>query len=372
MPTTLHQFDARSKFNEMFYALPGDFTRSVGEAVDPRRVVEEPGWSPYCLDPTNNAITFVRLPPEIDLSEAPFYFVTQYREANAIIDMPFDEALALAATLPIPEVALIFSIGRCGTTLVSHALNGSPEVVSLSEPESFAQKAALSALDPSVDRNALIGALCRFHFAARQNRNGRLLAIKFRSQTLFVAEDIYRALPRARYVFMYRDAVSWSESFVQFGRAIGVTFPIDKPTRDFTWGMLSADRPLSDLAKYTDTAAELTEAGAILPAAWSLHLEEYRRLLHLGVPFLALRYNELVSNRKTELERLFTHCGIATGAVDKALDAFDEDSQKGTVLERKDDPARFGPVAIELSRATLAKDPLSADPDLRLPDIYSA
>jgi hypothetical protein len=370
MPTTLHQIDARSKFNDMFFALPGDFTRSGGVEVDARRVIDEPGWSPYCLDPENNTLTFVRIPAETDLAKAAFYFLTQYREANAVIDMPFDEAMALAETLPSPEIALIFSIGRCGTTLASHALNGSPEVVSLSEPEVFAHR-AFRALPASADRRRLVGALCRLLFAARSNRDARLLAIKFRSQALFIGEDIYRALPRAKYVFMYRDAVTWSESFVQFVLAVGATVPFKQEMLGFAWGMISADQPISVLANYADIDGELTEPAALTGAAWSVHLAEYHRLLHLGAPFLALRYNELVANRKTELERLFTHCGIATDAVDRALDAFDEDSQKGTIIERKDGPARFDPAAIELLRKTLSVDPLSADPDARLPDIYT-
>ena len=102
-----------------------------------------------------------------------------------------------------------------------------------------------------------------------------------------------------------------------------------------------------------------------------MQLAEYRQLLHRGVPFFALRYNELVANRRTELERLFTHLNLGTGAVDRALDAFDEDSQKGTAIERKGDPARFDADARALLRSTLARDPLSADPDLRLPDAVS-
>lgn len=370
MPTTLHQIEARSKFNEMFYALPGDFTRSGGVPVDASRVVDEPGWSPYCLDVEHRSLTFVRLPAAIDLAEAPFYYVTQYREANAVIDMPFDEAVALASSLPMPDVALIFSIGRCGTTLVSHALNGSPEVVSISEPETFFHR-ALQAMPAGSERNGLIDALCRLHFAVRKNKDARLLAIKFRSQALFAGEQIYRALLRASYVFMYRDAVGWTESLMQFATAVGATFPLSTQSRDLTWMLVSADQPLSVLAKYTDIDVEFTEGAALIPAGWSIQLTEYRKLLHLGVPFLALRYNELVANRKTELERLFAHCGIAAGAVDKALDAFDEDSQKGTIIERKEERTHLDAAGVALLRRTLSCDPLSADPDLRLPDIYT-
>jgi hypothetical protein len=370
MPTTLHQIETRSKFNEMYYALSGDFARGVGEVVDPRQVVDESGWSPYCLDATAGSVTFVRLPASTDLSVASFYYVTQFREANAVIDMPFADLFALAATLPLPQIALIFSIGRCGTTLASHAFNGAPEVVSLSEPECF-NHLALRALSPEIDRRKLIDALMRFLFAGRTRRDATVLAVKFRSQALYNGEDFWRALPKAKYVFMYRDAVSWSESLTQFARALGTPFPLDRASRDFGWGLVSADQPLDLLARFADIDQDYTEASQLMPAGWSLMIEEYWRLLHLGVPFLALRYNELVANRKTELERVFNHCGIDLAAVDRALDAFDEDSQKGTIIERKSDPSRFDDAAIALLRKTLAKNPLTSDPDLRLPDIYT-
>ncbi|MEO7222212.1 MAG: hypothetical protein ABIY37_07040 [Devosia sp.] len=370
MPTTLHQIDSRSKFNEMYYALPGDFTRASGVPVDARRVIDEPGWSPYCLDPENDALTFVRLPPEIDLSGASFYYVTQYREANAVIDMPFDEAIALAATLPNPEIALIFSIGRCGTTLVNHALNRSAEVVSLSEPEVFAH-GAFRALPATVDRLALIDAVCRLLFAARSDRDARLLAIKFRSQALFIGEDIFRALPRAKYVFMYRDAVTWSESMLQFVLDVGIPLPMNRQNRDFSWMMISADTPIAELGRYIDLDQDLTEADVGIPPGWSVQSEQYRKLLDAGVPFLALRYNELVRNREAELTRLFTHCGVPLDSVAKALSAFDEDSQKGTLIERKGEKRRFDAAGIANIRSTLAKNPAFADPDLILPDFYS-
>lgn len=370
MGAVLHAVVSRHKAVEQYYAEPGDFGRGSSEPVDGRRVVDEPGWAPYCVDADRRELVFAHTPPEVDLAAAPFHHVAQYRNADALITMPLDEAAALAETLPLPEVALIFSIGRCGTTLISHALNGSPDVESLSEPGVIDHR-PLRALVGSLDVPALIGGLCRLLFAARQRRGAKMLAIKFRSQGLFIADLFRTALPAARHVFMYRDAIGWGESFYQFLIDIGVPMPISEADRDRHWMMISADAPHEELARYCDLAARPVVTEAVLAAGWPYHLEAYMRLLEDGMPFLAVRYNELVRDRDGELRRIFDHCGISHDGIAEALTAFDEDSQKGTTIARKGEKPRFDEAARSRYLAALAKHPGFADSDLILPDIYS-
>jgi hypothetical protein len=134
--------------------------------------------------------------------------------------------------------------------------------------------------------------------------------------------------------------------------------------------MNSADTPIAALARYSDPDEHPIVTEAVLAAGWPHHLEEYSRLLEGGMPFLALRYNELVRNRDGELRRLFSHCGISHSGIARALTAFDEDSQKGTAIARKGEKPRFDDAGRARYRAALAKNPPFADPDLILPDMY--
>jgi hypothetical protein len=135
--------------------------------------------------------------------------------------------------------------------------------------------------------------------------------------------------------------------------------------------MTSADRPLNELGRYVDLGEVPIAAEKLLAPGWTIHLDEYTRLLAAGVPFLALRYNELNRDREAELTRLFQHCGLPSDGVMRALTAFDEDSQKGTSIARKGDKRKFDAAGIETYRKILARNPSFADPNLILPDIYS-
>jgi hypothetical protein len=367
MTATLYPVVSRLKQFESAFATPTDFGRGPGKAVPARQLLDEPGWAPYCLDAERREVVFVRLAATIDLSEVPFYFVTQYREAQQLAVVSFETALEIAAGLPDPQLVQVFSIGRCGSTLVSHALNGPANVVSLSEPGVFEHR-PLRALAAAEDISGLIRDLFRLTFAARSRRGADTLAVKHKSQALFVSELLCNAVPASRNVFLYRDAVSWGNSFMQFLASMNVPMPTDLAGRDFHWMMVSADKPVSELARFIDIERPPVDIGAILAPGWTIHLEEYERLRRAGLAFHTLRYNELVADRVGELTRLFDYCNLRHDGIARALSAFDEDSQKGTQIARRADPVRMSADETATFRATLAKAPRFADPDLILAD----
>jgi Sulfotransferase domain len=375
MPTTRATFyaiEGIAKQMEVAYAERSDFLLGVPEAADSRRIVDEPGWSPYCIDADRRELLFVRLPPDLDLSRVPFWEIAQLNEGQALMAVPLDDALLLAASLPDPEtIVLIFSIGRCGTTLMSHALNGSPRTFSVSEPGVFNHR-PLRQLTVTGNMSELIRALMRLCHATRPRKNETALAVKLRSQAIFTAGLFWRALPQARHIFMYRDAISWGNSFLQFLIDVGVPMPPDAGGRAFHWMMTSADRPLSDLARFIDLDERPIGVEATLAPSWVVHLEEYRWLLAAGMPFLALRYNEFVKDREASLARVFDYCGLSLEGVDAALDAFAEDSQKGTSIERKADKTQLTPAQEASYRKILAIAPTLADADIILPDATTA
>jgi hypothetical protein len=369
MPATLYPITARFKIFEQFFAMPGDFTRGPAESAPARRLLDEPGWTVYCIDPDAREIVFVRTPETCHLPGSAFYMISQYREANAVIALPFAEAHELAASLPDPKLILVFGMGRAGTTLMNHALNGAESVVSLSEPGAFEHR-PLRALAEKQDISELLRDLTRLSFAPHGAAGVDTLAIKFRSQALFISEHFWRALPEAHLIFMYRDAIGWGNSFLQFTADVGIKLPMDEQGRAKHWMMISGDMPLAVLGRYVDLDELPANSARMFAPAWTIHMAEYMRLYRLGLPFLALRYNEFAGNSRAELERLFAFCGLPISGVEGALKAFDEDSQKGTPIARKADKLKFTPDELVTFRETLAREPALADPDLILKDIY--
>ena len=59
-----------------------DFDFKEGENIDPLTIVQNPNITLYCIDPQNQRAIFVETPSDIDLSQAPFYYLAQYEHAQ--------------------------------------------------------------------------------------------------------------------------------------------------------------------------------------------------------------------------------------------------------------------------------------------------
>ena len=131
MPALLHDVIARNP--PIGWANLADFQLGPAFAASPRVITQQPGWSLYGLDRAADCAVFVDLPPGTDLAQSPFSYATQHRLARRVLTMPLAD-LEREAELapPLPRMVLIFSIGRCGSTLMSHALNTVPGVWCLS------------------------------------------------------------------------------------------------------------------------------------------------------------------------------------------------------------------------------------------------
>ena len=132
-----------------------NFRYQEGEDVDAGIIIRNPSLSLYCLDDSKKRAIFVETPPDIDLSEAPFYYQAQFQHALRLIAVPYEDLhrLAREAGDPFEKLVLIYSVGRCGSTLLSRVFNQVHEVVSLSEPDVFTQIVGLRNPDGSRDRD---------------------------------------------------------------------------------------------------------------------------------------------------------------------------------------------------------------------------
>ena len=168
-----------------------DFVLETGRPVDRSRMLD-PDVSPYCFDFDARKLFCVSTP---DIAGATFFYQAQRQGARSVIKVPFD-------TLPEAPLSptLIFSIGRCGSTLLHKAFEAAG-VRTVSEPDYFTQAALHKPHDPAL--RSVIG------------RATQLLpysVIKLRAECNNAALLIAGGFRAPRVIFVLRDPVDWAAS----------------------------------------------------------------------------------------------------------------------------------------------------------------
>ncbi len=211
-----------NRTGEFAPATPEDF--GLGPPIDidyfPRRRA-----TAYCLATGRRELLFVGTYNGRALLEAPFLCAAQAAAARHVIRVPWDR---LANLYPAPDAqavppTLIFSIGGCGSTLLSF-LCGAHGAVSASEPEVFSQMAlftrrpnarkAGAAKPPEAARFA--PALLHATLRSVQDYAGQEeVAVKLRTAANRGAALIAGAFPRGNFVFVFREIQGWARSHVE-------------------------------------------------------------------------------------------------------------------------------------------------------------
>jgi hypothetical protein len=300
-----------------FQLLEDDASEDACTAVAERRIV-----TPYCLDHDNRRMIFAETPPEINLSTAPFYYQAQYEAATRLIAIPYDRLHEMAIKLSgrFEEMVLIYSVGRCGSTLMSKMWSRLDDTYSLSEPDIFTAINYLHGEGRLTDGEAirLLGSAVRL--VNRPPVPRKRLAIKFRAQSIGIAELMYRQYPAANFVFMYRNAIDCIDSYVRVFGAVPLPEHVHRRAFPYAKSHPEKYRPLDRLGQPL--------------LVWLVCAHNYLRLRERGLPFVALKYEELIQKPHDSATRLFAHCGVSDTLAEQACAAMTEDAQAGTQLAR--------------------------------------
>jgi hypothetical protein len=168
-----------------------DFVLDPGCSVDRARMFDR-DVSPYCFDFNDRKLFCVSTP---DIAGATFFYQAQRQTAQSVIKVPFD-ALPEAPTSP----TLIFSIGRCGSTLLHKAFEAAG-AHTVSEPDYLRQAVIQRPRDQGL--KDVVG------------RATRLLpysVIKLHAECNNAPLLIAGAFREPRVMFVLRDPVDWAES----------------------------------------------------------------------------------------------------------------------------------------------------------------
>ncbi|MEO9516764.1 MAG: hypothetical protein ABJH45_00260 [Paracoccaceae bacterium] len=338
MDAKIHHILSRNKDIAVGHALIDDFDLAPGVVCDAAIVVQSPNWSLYSLDFTNGVAVFVELPSSLDLGQATFVYQAQFEHAVRVLTVPFVQIIALAETLAGPHnLTFLLSTGRCGSTLASRILANIPEVWSVSEPDVFTLLAFhRSELPPDLMQDLLI-ACARLLFRPPHGQDIRSFVIKPRSEAVMISDHLQKALPDARYVFLYRDVGAYANSMHRFVQRI---FQVEEPQLDDTyfelrWRISSVGSPVEDMSSWFPKGYGGLEHDDFLALAWTFRMKAAQKLIATGKRITSIHYDDLVMKKRVETTRLLNACGMNADWIETALLGFEMDAHTGTIGENK-------------------------------------
>jgi hypothetical protein len=362
----IRQFNIESKHRRDvgFVASLNDLTVSGGDEVAASAIVDNTAVSLYCFDDVNRQAVFVELPQQIDLTQEPFVYQSQYEYTQRLFTVPFQLFNQLAKELPaVRQPIFIHITGRSGSTLLNHAFNASGLVKSLAEPDVVSQFASLrhqSDLVQEGELQELADSTMRFLFKDHHAACIQSHAVKFRNQGTLVMDVFQAAFPQGKNLFLYRDVFGFVASFQRILRQVGL--PESKSFlawRDEFQSYLAGD--LSHLSRYVGGEQVTLIIAEQLTLWWTAVIEWYLAQHNQGVPALAVSYADLVATPEETLATIFRYCGLPTNRVGQGLQAYARDSQEGTRMAREN-PLEVNSQGLTLEEETAVQEILSKHP----------
>jgi hypothetical protein len=366
MPAYELTIEAKVKPNPFDIVSADDFKVQPGRSIDPRIVLEQPTVSLYCLDHANRQALFVDVAPEVDVLQAPFYFIAQYDAAQRLIAVPYATLHELAGEVQLDpqRIILLYSTGRCGSTLLSHILNQTPTVVSFSEPDIFTQLVTLRTAGQSNDAEiaALLYDSLMIMSAHAQHHGYKYWAFKFRSYVLSVSDLLYQAVPAAKLLFLYRNALRWAHSFSRAFGATDAALEARMEQSGFRYVIPSVDAHLRTQSRPISWVEYVAHM-------WVSTMQDSRALQQQGAPLACARFEDLQAAPHAIIQALLAHCELPMPDSARLARVLSADSQSGTAgAQDRAAPARQLTDAelTELDRTIRQYDPTLA-PDTILP-----
>ena len=347
-----------------------DFNYEEGEIIDLLTIVKKPNITLYCLDFQNQRAIFVETPLSIDLSQAPFYYLAQYEYAEKLIAVPFEKLpLLVNHAKLIDKLIVIYSVGRCGSTLLSKVFNKVNTVLSLSEPDVFSQIVGWRNPDRSNDEEITeIIKFCIYLLAKSTTQNKiSYCAIKLRGIGIEVGDLIYRAIPNAESIFLYRNAENVIKSSIIAFKFIGELLPTIKENIDFYSRFIPLLKDYKNNIDFTDS-----KAIDFYLISWLSKMQSYLSLYKQGIIKFAIRYEDLVEQPEPIVSLLFQKLNLPTSEVINTLKVFENDSQSGSNLSRENTRKNTNELldVVEIRRninKLLKKHPIIKTPDFIVP-----
>lgn len=287
----------------MAVASPLDFTL---DCVSESSVGTDKWPAPaYCLTHAQERMLCAICPDSDGLFEAPFLWQAQYQRASHIASIPFERLHEFPCTVPRKPI-FVFSIGRCGSTLLSAILRACG-AHSVSEPDLLTQLAVTGPEEGRRMGKQLRSLLIESCIASLATQRGAPIAIKFRSQCNGIAREIAQIFPDGTYAVMMRDRHAWLSSRL---------------------------RTLGGDPK-------------VLASRYRRGLQTFHELQSMRANAIIIWYEDLISDPTGTVRQLMSDAALSHSEIPDLGSIMNLDSQAGTVLE-KNNPRRKGPTPEEI------------------------
>jgi hypothetical protein len=346
-----------------------NFTWTESDPIDISSILDNPAISLYCLDDARQEAIFVVLPDQIDLAQVPFIYQAQFDNAVSLIAVPYSEFLDLTDSLTVDASRLIciHNVGRCGSTLLSQALNELDTVTALSEPDIFANFITVRHT-PREQQIRLLQACYKFMFRPARVGDTTRYVLKFRNHCADIMDVYAEAFPTANHIFMYRNGMDWVASLYriiyQSGRAnlrLTVSEAINQHATFF-------NRSHSEFTSMFDPANETFSLPFCRAMLWVHIMNRYVDLYESGFRPITIRYEDLVDDRDATLSTIFEALELSEADISLAQKAFTRDSQAGTKMAR-DNATSGNALKLPDTDNQAIQDFIANQPRLKTPDV---
>jgi hypothetical protein len=296
-------------------------------------ILENPHITLYSLDFENRRAVFVETPADVNLSQAPFYFGTQFEKAERVLTIPFETIVQLAQSVSIDENRLIsiYSVGRCGSTLASQIFAQIPGVINISEPDALSLLviARNSKAHNEDDLVALLKAtICMLCKTAAETA----WVIKGQSFVIELGDWLHELYPQTKNLFLYRHAETWLRSGLRaYSHGVEGTDEESRARENQRRELLGSLVP--SIAQY-DAKKPLSHAG-MLALMWLRAMERYVQYSRMGIEMLAIRYASWLSAPRETAEAMLDYCRCRPADMTAIYETLNRDSQAGTGLSRE-------------------------------------
>jgi hypothetical protein len=311
----------------------GDFRLRETGQLPAGTILENPHISLYSLDFENRRAVFVETPADVNLSQASFYFGTQFEKAERVLTIPFETMVQLAQSVSIDENRLIsiYSVGRCGSTLASQIFAQIPGVINISEPDALSLLviARNSKAHNEDDLVALLQAtICMLCKTAAETA----WVIKGQSFVIELGDWLHEIYPQTKNLFLYRHAETWLRSGLRaYSHGVEGTDEESRAREKRRREVLGSLVP--SIAQY-DAKKPLSHAG-MLALMWLRAMERYVQYSRMGIEMLAIRYASWLSAPRETAEAMLDYCRCRPADMTAIYETLNRDSQAGTGLSRE-------------------------------------
>ena len=206
----------RHNLGSAIFSSPADFELSYEKSLEPTSLPKN--TIPYCLNLHTERMLYTVVDDVRATFSAPFLYMAQRELALKIVTVPFEQ-ISDIETHSDSHPTLVFSVGRCGSTLLS-ALVRKVDLQSASEPDLLTQMTAISPSERRLITREIYSDLIRGCISSLARLCGDNVVIKLRSHCIAIADDIISASKNSTVLFMFRDRRSWAKSrHVFFGES---------------------------------------------------------------------------------------------------------------------------------------------------------